>query len=185
LTCTEAQRGNSKPLAAKHTKNRIQDGRDVEPKSHDVGVQIPTRCSKKGAVRIAQSACGGGISTTGAAKGRPDRARALDGRFVAHDGRDSAKVRDVTGDRVLTGKERDRSGEGVPGEAAQLRGSALLGQRVLCFDGRSARRADPAVRPTPGRGRQTSGTDQSLQMNRHRRVAPRKRGRVSDPEQPF
>jgi hypothetical protein len=24
-----------------------------------------------------------------------------------------------------------------------------------------------------------------LQMNRHRRVAPRKRGRVSDPEQPF
>ena len=51
------------------------------------------------------------------------------------------------------GQERDPFGAGVRGEEAQFRRAALLGPRVLRFDGGARRNGDPRVHPEPGAGR--------------------------------
>src|SRR6202158_1425559 len=63
----------------------------------------------------------------------------------SQDDLDPTQVRSFAGDRLHQGQERDPFGPGVRGEEAKLRGTALLGQRVLRLDRRSRRSRDTGV----------------------------------------
>ena len=70
------------------------------------------------------------------------------------------------------GQERDSSGAGVRRAEAQFRRAALLGQRLLRFDGRARRGGDPRIHHEPRGGGQALGSAEPVALSSHLQVAP-------------
>src|SRR5262245_8781086 len=104
-----------------------------------MGVQISrgvySEVSKKDVVRGVASAPGRGVPQFGQAKRMHDPRRSNDARSCAHVDIDPTETCSVTGRRIYQRQECDTHGSGVRGQEAQLRRSALLGQRLLCING--------------------------------------------------
>jgi len=66
------------------------------------------------------------------------------------------------------GQECDSPCKGVRGAQAQLRGAALLGQKVLRLDGRARRSSDPGVHQEPGEGGPETGPTGAVAIDGHR-----------------
>lgn len=128
------------PIVSRQAHERENhDGRFQKPKSYEVGMQISrgvhTEVPQEDAVRGAEKISWRGISPTGGTEGESDRGRSSGVRSRAYDDRDTAEAFGIAGSRVYQGQECDPLGAGVRGEEAQFCGAALLGKRVLRFDG--------------------------------------------------
>jgi hypothetical protein len=110
---------------------------------------------------------GRGIPPTGGAERKPDRGRASDARSRAHDDINTAKVCGFLGGGIHQGEECDPFGPGIWGAQAQFCGAALLGTRVLRFDGRSGRGRDSRIYSEPGAGRSAFGPIESVALTSH------------------
>ena len=132
----------------------IHDGRFQKPKSYEVGMQISrgvhTEVPQEDAERGAEKMSWRGISLIGGTEGESDRGRSSGVRSRAYDDRDTAEVFGVAGSRVYQGQECDPLGTGVRGEEAQLCGEAILGKKVLRFQGWPRRNGDPGVNQESG-----------------------------------
>src|SRR3984885_5890998 len=135
-------------------ERKFDDGRVRKPKPQQVGVQISccvhSQVSQEDTLWGVETTPRGGVSQTGAAKGKPDRRRAPDAGSRSHDDFDSAEIRGLSGGRIYQRQECDPFGPCIRGEEAQFCGTAFLGEGVLRLDRRSRRSRDTGVHQKPG-----------------------------------
>ena len=156
-----------------------------EPKSHEMGVQIPCgvypEVSKEESVSRITKTFDRSVPALGTAEREPDRRRALDVGSRAYVDCDSAEVCCIAGGGIHQRQECDSLGANIRGKKAKFYRPALLGQRLLCIDGGSGRAADTSVHPEPGSRRSPAGPIEPVALTGTERCRP-KRGRVSDPK---
>src|SRR5580692_1823828 len=107
-------------------ERKFDDGRVRKPKPQQVGVQISccvhSQVSQEDTLWGVETTPRGGVSQTGAAKGKPDRRRAPDAGSRSHDDFDSAEIRGLSGGRIYQRQECDPFGPCIRGEEAHFVG---------------------------------------------------------------
>ncbi len=153
------------------------DGRVREPKSHEMGVQIPCRVypevPKEKFVSGVAKALDRSISAVGAAEREPDRRRTLGVRSRAYVDCDSAEVCGVASGGVHQRQECDSLGANLWGKEAEFHRATFLGKRILCVDGRSRRGTNTSVYPEPGARRSPTGSAEPVALTGTERCHPK------------
>src|SRR6516162_135637 len=136
-----------------------------------MGVQISRRVHsqvpQEDVVYRAATAFGGCVPKAGGAEGKQGRGGSSSTRSRAHVDLDPTEIRSVAGDRVYQGKERDTLGSRVRREEAELRRTALLGERVLRLHSRARPGGDTGIYQETRRGGQAPGADESVALTGH------------------
>jgi hypothetical protein len=170
-----------------HERNST-DGRVLEPKPHDMGLQIScglhSEMSAQGAVSGTAPTPGRGVPKACATEGIGGRGRASDGRPRPHAAIDPAETRVSRVVGYIKGKSAIHLAR-VYGEQAQLCGPALLGPWVLREYGRPGRRSHPSLHPQSTERRSEARTDELVAPTTPPFSGSKLTGRVSDPSYRF
>ena len=135
-------------------EREFHDGRDRKPKPHEVGVQIPcgihSEVAQKNAVRAIEAAAGEVLRRLAAQK----ESRIEEGHLMSDHVHMMIAIPPKYAVSQVVGYIKGKSAihlarvYGEPQE--EFCRAALLGERLLCFDGGPGRSVDPGIHPEPG-----------------------------------